>query len=93
MGIGSAGHHPDAAVGGRLLLIRKPQYFSWGQLATGLEFKLPSGGLASAVAVFGITGVGASELIYYPYWCVEKGYAHYVGRRDSSPGWRRRPRT
>jgi Mn2+/Fe2+ NRAMP family transporter len=73
-----------------LLLIRKPQYFSWGQLATGLQFKLPSGGLASAVAVFGITGVGASELIYYPYWCVEKGYARYVGVRDSSPEWRRR---
>jgi Mn2+/Fe2+ NRAMP family transporter len=73
-----------------LLLIRKPQYFSWGQLAEGFQFKLPGGGLASAVAVFGITGVGASELIYYPYWCVEKGYARYVGRRDSTPGWRPR---
>ncbi len=73
-----------------LLLLRKPQYFSWGQLAQGFEFKMPSGGLASAVAVFGITGVGASELIYYPYWCVEKGYARYVGEREPGPGWRGR---
>jgi Mn2+/Fe2+ NRAMP family transporter len=73
-----------------LLLLRKPQYFSWGQIAEGLQFKMPSGGLASAVAVFGITGVGASELIYYPYWCVEKGYARYVGLREPGPAWRRR---
>jgi len=42
------------------------------------------------VAVFGITGVGASELIYYPYWCVEKGYARYVGKREPGSIWRSR---
>ena len=31
-----------------------------------------------AFAAFGIIGVGASELIYYPYWCLEKGYASFV---------------
>ncbi|MBI4873758.1 MAG: Nramp family divalent metal transporter, partial [Acidobacteria bacterium] len=73
-----------------LLLMRKPQYFSWNQLASGLSFQMPPGGLASAVAVFGITGVGATELIYYPYWCVEKGYARYAGRRVPGAGWRDR---
>lgn len=33
-----------------------------------------------AFAAFGVTGVGASELIYYPYWCLEKGYGRSVGR-------------
>ena len=42
-------------------------------------------GLATAVAVFGITGVGATELFMYPYWCVEKGYARFVGPNDGSP--------
>jgi manganese transport protein len=28
-----------------------------------------------AIAVFGITGIGTSELVFYPYWCLEKGYA------------------
>jgi Mn2+/Fe2+ NRAMP family transporter len=28
----------------------------------------------------------------YPYWCVEKGYARFAGRRDDSPEWDRRAR-
>jgi manganese transport protein len=32
-----------------------------------------------AFAAFGVTGVGASELVYYPYWCLEKGYGRNVG--------------
>ena len=31
--------------------------------------------------------MGASELIFYPYWCLEKGYARFVGPRDASPEW------
>jgi len=75
-----------------LLLIRMPQYFSWEALREGFKFKIPGAGFADAVAVFGITGVGASELFMYPYWCVEKGYARFAGRRDGSPEWRRRAR-
>lgn len=74
-----------------LLLMRRPEYFSWKALGEGLLFRLPpNNGLATAVAVFGITGVGASELFMYPYWCVEKGYARYAGRSDGSPAWRAR---
>jgi manganese transport protein len=47
-----------------------------------------------AFAAFGVTGVGASELIYYPYWCLEKGYGRNVGpppdgglRSDQRAGW------
>ena len=53
-----------------LILMRMPNYFSWQHLWGGLEFRLPGNGLATAVAVFGITGVGATELFMYPYWCV-----------------------
>jgi hypothetical protein len=45
----------------------------------GLSFGLPKGDLgqsfAMAFATVGIIGVGAAELIQYPYWCIEKGYA------------------
>ena len=75
-----------------LLLMRMPQYFSWERLAEGLKFKLPGSGLVTAVAVFGITGVGATELFSYPYWCVEKGYARFTGRQESSAAWRARAR-
>ena len=57
----------------------------------GLSLHLPTGGLATAIAVFGITGVGATELVMYPYWCVEKGYARFVGPRDGSAAWLRGP--
>ncbi len=74
-----------------LLLLRKPEFFAWKDVIDGMKFHLPPGnGLATAVAVFGITGVGASELFMYPYWCVEKGYARYAGKRDNSPEWKQR---
>ncbi len=60
------------------------------QIAEGFRFQLPAGGLAVAFAAFGITGVGATELVYYPYWCLEKGYARFVGPPDGSAEWQSR---
>ena len=48
--------------------------------------------LMTALATFGIIGVGASELMFYPYWCLEKGYGRAVGPRDDSPAWAARAR-
>ncbi len=56
-------------------------------LATGLRLDLPEN-FAAAFAALGIIGVGAAELIYYPYWCLEKGYAARVG--PQGPGWQDR---
>ena len=67
-----------------------PQYFSWTAALSGLRPSLPTTGVATAVAVFGLTGVGATELVMYSYWCVEKGYARYVGRREETAAWQRR---
>ncbi len=63
----------------------------------GLSFHLPdvSEGInpvATALAAFGIIGVGASELVAYPYWCLEKGYARFTGRRNDSDAWAQRAR-
>lgn len=46
----------------------------------------------AAFAMIGITGVGASELVSYPYWCLEKGYARHVGPQENSEAWTRRAR-
>ena len=51
---------------------------------------LPSVAIVAAFATFGITGVGASELYAYPYWCLEKGYARFTGQQNSSEDWVRR---
>lgn len=75
-----------------VLLVRHPDSFSWEKVSSGLMLHLPTAGLATAVAVFGVTGVGTGELFMYPYWCVEKGYASYAGRRDGSEAWARRAR-
>lgn len=61
------------------------------ELASGFSFQLPDR-LVTAFAAFGIIGVGASELIYYPYWCLEKGYARHLGPDDGTPEWRDRAR-
>jgi manganese transport protein len=66
-----------------------PYRVSAAQIVEGLQFRLPES-FTVAFAAFGITGVGASELIYYPYWCLEKGYARHIGQADGSPEWRRR---
>lgn len=46
----------------------------------------------TALATFGIIGVGASELVAYPYWCLEKGYARFTGPRSDDAAWARRAR-
>lgn len=63
-----------------------PYAISGAQIAEGFTFSLPDN-FMTAFGAFGIIGVGASELIYYPYWCLEKGYAVNVGVNDGSPGW------
>ncbi|MBX3746130.1 MAG: Nramp family divalent metal transporter [Verrucomicrobiae bacterium] len=68
-----------------------PYALQWNQLAGGLRFELPAS-FTIAFAAFGIIGVGASELIYYPYWCLEKGYAAFVGPDDGSDAWKERAR-
>lgn len=63
----------------------------WGNIVDGFKFRMPSN-MTTALAAFGIIGVGASELIFYPYWVLEKGYAVNVGKNDESEGWYQRAR-
>ena len=74
------------------VLLRRPGAVSMTDLGDGLSFQLPPAGLITAIAVFGITGVGATELVMYPYWCVEKGYARFVGPREANAAWAARAR-
>ena len=68
--------------------------FSWtaGQLVDGMRFQIALGSAGVALAMFGLTGVGASEITAYPYWCVEKGYAAWSGKNDGSEAWAKRAR-
>jgi Mn2+/Fe2+ NRAMP family transporter len=67
-----------------------PFSYSGSDLLGGLAFQIPAGAVGAAVAMFGITGVGADEITFYTYWCVEKGYARWVGPPDGSDEWARR---
>jgi Mn2+/Fe2+ NRAMP family transporter len=69
-----------------------PWGYSVGDLASGLSLHLPGAAIGAAVAMFGITGVGADEITMYNYWCIEKGYARWVGPNDGSDEWLRRAR-
>ncbi|MEC8252858.1 MAG: transmembrane Mn(2+) transporter [Planctomycetota bacterium] len=82
-----------------VLLQRQP---SWAigvdELLGGLSGALPEVGddgrspTGTALAAFGIIGVGAAELVMYPYWCLEKGYAKWTGSAEDSDTWRARAR-
>ena len=74
-----------------IALQRTPYAVTSAQLVDGFRFHLPPS-FNVAFAAFGIIGVGASELIYYPYWCLEKGYARRVGPNDHSAAWGERAR-
>jgi len=64
-----------------------PYSVSIENLAEGLSFKLPASMIGVALAAFGLTGVSADEVITYPYWCLEKGYAQYTGKFDQTQEW------
>src|SRR3546814_9119016 len=63
---------------------------SWEHVASGLSFSLPPAAVGIAIAAFGITGVGGDEIMYYNYWCLEKGYARFTGPFRDTPEWQRR---
>lgn len=65
------------------------------ELLSGISFQIPQATdrvypMATALATFGIIGVAAGEMVFYPYWCQEKGYAKFVGPNDGSGDWVRR---
>ncbi len=62
------------------------------QIESGFKLAVPASAIALAFSAFGITGVGASELFAYPYWCIEKGYARATGRRTEDEAWAARAR-
>ena len=75
------------------LIQQQPSFsVSLSEFLHGLSFSLPTASgaatpIATALATFGIIGVGAAELVAYPYWCLEKGYARHTGPDDGSPEW------
>jgi Mn2+/Fe2+ NRAMP family transporter len=67
----------------------------WGDIRQGFSLgvlALPTTAVAAAFGTFGITGVGASELYAYPYWCLEKGYGRFSGKRSDKAEWVARAR-
>jgi Mn2+/Fe2+ NRAMP family transporter len=94
-------------IGNVIALEYKPEFrLSVDEIFSGLLFGLPEATpappgivgwamknpLATAFATFGIIGVGASELVMYPYWCMEKGYARFAGKRTNEESWAKRAR-
>lgn len=68
--------------------------FAWSlaDLGDGMRFQIAAGAFGVALAMFGMTGVGAGETTAYTYWVVEKGYAAWTGPNDGSEGWVSRAR-
>lgn len=82
-------------VGNLFALQTQPEWsISTRDIGSGLSFGIPEapGALMTALAAFGIIGIGAAELVAYPYWCLEKGYGRWIGPRQEGPVWLQRAR-
>ncbi len=83
---------------GNVIALQTTQYrFSAQEFLQGLTWQIPAATAGAnpwvtALAAFGIIGVGATDLIVYPYWCLEKGYARFTGRCTPDATWTRRAR-
>lgn len=82
-----------------VLLQQQPEWaIRADEFMAGLRLQLPespddgTAPITTALAAFGIIGVGAAELVMYPYWCLEKGYAKFTGTQEDTPAWRERAR-
>ena len=66
-----------------------PFSFSMDQVMDGLKFRLPANeaAIATALGAFGLIGVTGAEVVSYPYWCVEKGYARFTGKPSADAAW------
>ncbi len=81
-------------LGTALGLQATPFRISADDIIKGLQFHLPAGdaAIATAIGTFGLIGITASDIISYPYWCVEKGYARFTGKRTEDEAWLARAR-
>lgn len=74
-----------------LLAVQYTTYaLTWADVFTGLSFELPAAAVGVAIGAFGITGVGGDEIMYYNYWCIEKGYAARTGPKSDDEAWLKR---
>ena len=70
------------------ILLQFTEYaITWSDLTGGFRFELPAFAITLALAMYASTGVGGGEQMSYTYWCIEKGYARFTGKRDGSDGW------
>lgn len=80
-----------------IIMQTKPDWrVTTGEFLDGLSFGVPEKEagkehpVAIALMAYGIIGVGAIELLQYPYWCMEKGYAKSTGPNDGTKAWKER---
>ena len=78
-----------------LILLQGTEYrLQASEIFSGLSFSLgdhPRLAAFAVISLIGGLGVSASELMVYPYWILEKGYARHVGPEDGD-GWLERAR-
>ncbi len=75
-----------------VFLLQFSQYaITGGEIVRGLSFQFPENqNILFALSLGGLIGFAPAELIFYSYWCREKGYAAWTGPFDGTEAWRRR---
>ena len=71
---------------------RTENFITLPDILDGFRFQLPEAGVGVALGIVAIVGLSSSEIVYYGYWCLEKGYARWTGPDDGSEAWAERAR-
>jgi Mn2+/Fe2+ NRAMP family transporter len=79
-----------STVASAVLLQSTPYAITSAQLLDGFKFRLPEAGAGIILAVVAAVGLSSTDLLFYPYWCLEKGYARFTGPNEPTAEWSHR---
>jgi manganese transport protein len=76
-----------STVASAVLLQWTPYAVRSSQLVDGFTFHLPEAGMGMVLAIVGAVGLSSTDILFYPYWCLEKGYARFTGPNHPTSQW------
>lgn len=76
-----------STIASAVLLQWTPYAITSAQLLDGFKFRLPEAGVGMVLAIVVAVGLSFTDLLFYSYWCLEKGYGRFTGPNQPTSEW------